>query len=119
MKIRLMGDALLNQASEHWRKDQSVMKRFATPPAALMLSSAPVMTSTVEIITPLPFAPNTEAFLKYMSGTYEGLEVAFFEAKNCRHPKDFLVPGAIKENAYACEGLTTELLALWGQKFAG
>ena len=79
------------------------MKRITAPAAALLLSSAPVMASTVEIITPLPFAPEKEAFLEYMSGTYEGLEVEFFEAKNCSHPKDPFVPGAIEENSYACD----------------
>ena len=34
-----MGDALLNKASEHWGKDQSVMKRIAASVAGLLIAA--------------------------------------------------------------------------------
>ena len=70
-----MGDALLTQASEHWGKDQTVMRRIATAVAGLLIT------------TPSAFANVDEANmfqdLGYIKATciynkFNKVDVAFF-----------------------------------------
>lgn len=114
-------------------RDQTVMKKIATA-VALVLSATPAFASTGEFITPLPFAPNKQAFLEFMSkADYEKAgRVEFFEANGCEKPRDLtgLTPGAptrLNENAYRCKNayyriaspLGTEVCAVKGLYWQG
>ena len=75
---------------------------------ATALAISPAVAGT-EFVTSLPFSPNKEAFLEWMSeDDYEQVgKVLFFEADDCEQPRDLvgLTPDALKRlnmNTYRC-----------------
>jgi len=82
--------------------------------ARIWLGSAMLLTpietiAQSEFLSPLPFAPNKEAFLAYMSTRSWSKDgaVKFIEAVDCKQPMDIRDPitGAmtINQNAYECK----------------